>query len=93
MGMPGEVVGVRANGEEFPIEASISRVNLGNEMVLTVILRDISERKRATAQREQLESQLRQSKSCKVWVRSPGASRTTSITFLRRSAGMPDGAA
>jgi two-component system, cell cycle sensor histidine kinase and response regulator CckA len=61
MGTPGEVVGLRANGEEFPLEASISRVNLGNEVVLTVILRDISERKRAQLQREQLEAQLRQS--------------------------------
>jgi two-component system, cell cycle sensor histidine kinase and response regulator CckA len=61
MGMPGEVVGLRANGEEFPIEASISRVNLGADVVLTVIVRDMSEHKRAQAQREQLEAQLRQS--------------------------------
>src|SRR3982751_4614323 len=35
---------LRANGEEFPIEASISQYVLGERRVLTVILRDISDR-------------------------------------------------
>ncbi len=43
----GELRGLRANGEEFPIEASISRVNVNGRLLLTVILRDISERKAA----------------------------------------------
>jgi signal transduction histidine kinase/CheY-like chemotaxis protein len=60
-GFPGKVTGVRANGTEFPLEASITRVSVGSETVLTVTLRDISERLRAEEQHAQLEAQLRQS--------------------------------
>ena len=50
---PGTLVAVRSNGEEFPIEASISQVGTSSERLYTVILRDISVRKRT-------EDQLRQ---------------------------------
>jgi PAS domain S-box-containing protein len=48
-GVPQEyaLVGVRANGETFPLEASISCLHLEDERVYTVIGRDVSERKRA----------------------------------------------
>lgn len=42
-----DVAGLRANGEEFPIEASISRIEVNGEIVLTAILRDLTERRRA----------------------------------------------
>lgn len=61
MGVPGKIIGLRADGTEFPLEASVARVNLGDETILTVMLRDISERARAEEQRAQLEAQLRQS--------------------------------
>ena len=37
----------RANGEEFPIESSISQSNVSGKMSFTVIVRDVTEQKRA----------------------------------------------
>jgi PAS domain S-box-containing protein len=47
MGMLGALSALRADGTEFPIEASISQSSIGGERLFTVILRDITERKRA----------------------------------------------
>lgn len=58
MGRLGEVYGVRANGEEFPIEASISQIELTGEKLYTVILRDISARVAAEEQIRRMNAEL-----------------------------------
>lgn len=47
MTSPGLLTGLRANGKEFPIEASISQVKLDGDRIFTVVLRDITERVQA----------------------------------------------
>ncbi len=53
MDSPATLFAVRADGDEFPVEATISQVNVGGEKLFTVILRDVSMRAR-------MEEQLRQ---------------------------------
>jgi PAS domain S-box-containing protein len=55
----GVVTGLRANGEEFPIEASISQLELGEQKIFTVILRDITARVRALAELRKSEERAR----------------------------------
>ncbi len=58
MGALGEPLALRANGEEFPIEASISQEEANGKKLLTVIIRDITERKMAEAAIMNLSGQL-----------------------------------
>src|SRR6185436_3883198 len=44
---PGTLYGLRANGQEFPLEATISQVNVGGQKPYTATLRDVTERKQA----------------------------------------------
>jgi PAS domain S-box-containing protein len=54
MGKPRELQGVRANGEVFPMEASISRAGSGDSLLMTVTARDVTQLRQA--ERAQLAS-------------------------------------
>ena len=54
------LAGLRADGEEFPIDASISQVAVGGRRYYTVILRDITERQKAAAALEESHRELRE---------------------------------
>ena len=44
-----EIVGLRADGSEFPAEASVSKLEMNGEIFLTVMLHDVTARKQAEA--------------------------------------------
>ena len=54
----GALIGLRSEGEEFPIEASISQLEVAGQKRYTLILRDITDRKRADEALRKSEAQL-----------------------------------
>ncbi|MFO7752722.1 MAG: PAS domain S-box protein [Desulfobacteraceae bacterium] len=58
---PYEVLGLCKNGEEFPVRLEARNVPYKGKQVRTVEFRDITERKRAEAEKEKLQAQLLQS--------------------------------
>ena len=50
MGRLGTIFGLRADGKEFPIEASISHTTVGGSRYFTIILRDVSDKIRLEGQ-------------------------------------------
>jgi PAS domain S-box-containing protein len=59
MGRLGTLYGLRSNGDEFPIEASISQIKTDTGNLYTVILRDVTERVEAEDKLIESEQQLR----------------------------------
>lgn len=49
-----ELIGLRRNGEEFPLEISITHWTSGQKMFFSAVIRDITERKRALSGQEGL---------------------------------------
>ncbi|WP_137957893.1 PAS domain S-box protein [Burkholderia sp. 4M9327F10] len=60
MGKQRVLFGLRSNGEEFPIEASISQIRNGDGKLYTVMLRDITERIKAENAQRQTREELRE---------------------------------
>jgi two-component system cell cycle sensor histidine kinase/response regulator CckA len=60
VGVAGELAGRRMNGEEFPLEAAISQCTLQKQTLITLILRDSSERRRAEDDRLKFLAQIQQ---------------------------------
>ncbi|HEY9873538.1 MAG TPA: PAS domain S-box protein, partial [Candidatus Obscuribacterales bacterium] len=58
-----ETVHRRKDGSDFPVEVSAQSAEIGNEKVVLSIIRDISERKIAEAEREQLLARERQARA------------------------------
>lgn len=56
----GRVKGLRADGQELELEASISQVTVGEEKTLTAILRDVTDRVRAEEELAQYRRELSQ---------------------------------
>ena len=59
MGRYGLIYGLRASGEEFPVEATISQSGTPPNKLLTVILRDVTERMRVEQAQREHAGQLR----------------------------------
>ena len=63
MGGERVLAALRATGEEFPMEARISQSVVAGERLYTVILRDVTERKRAEEERDRLLERAREAAS------------------------------
>lgn len=55
-----EIVGLRADGTEIPLESTITQVTIDGQTQFTAILRDISERRRAEIELQESNKQLRE---------------------------------
>ena len=56
-----ETVNVRSNGEFFPVEITVRLQEIGDEMVMLVVVRDITERKQVEKELEKSKLELEQS--------------------------------
>jgi PAS domain S-box-containing protein len=85
---PGTLYALRASGEEFPIEATISQVALNGRKIFTVILRDISERReaeQALIQSEKLATTGRMAATIAHEINNPLEAITNLVYLLNRN--------
>ena len=64
MGVRMSVTGLRADGTEFPIEASVSALEVGGKRLLTAILRDMTERTQGEEELKRSVSRLKGTLDC-----------------------------
>ncbi|MEE9597017.1 MAG: PAS domain S-box protein, partial [Acidiferrobacterales bacterium] len=60
IGLPREVTGRRKDGSTFPLELAVSEIVIDGAPIFTSHIRDITERKNAEAERDELERELSQ---------------------------------
>jgi PAS domain S-box-containing protein len=53
------IFGLRQDGQEFPIESTISRTEVGGQTQLTAVLRDVTDRRQAERELRDMNAQLR----------------------------------
>lgn len=54
-----EITGLRTDGSQFPIDSTISQMQIDGKMQFTAVLRDVTERRRAEAELREMNLQLR----------------------------------
>ena len=57
-----EIEAIKKSGEEFPVELAVKQINVGNRLLFTANIRDISDRRAAESQRKLHETELEQAK-------------------------------
>jgi len=95
MTSPAILAGVRTNGEEFPIEATISQVQADGERLYTVILRDITGRKQAEQallRSEKLASVGRMAATIAHEINNPLAATTNALFIAMSQKDLPEAA-
>jgi PAS domain S-box-containing protein len=92
---PATLTALRADGEEFPVEITISRVNVGGEQLYTAILRDITQRRRtegALIQSEKLASVGRLAATVAHEINNPLDAVTGLLYLLKNNPSLDDAA-
>jgi PAS domain S-box-containing protein len=93
MRAPGSLFGIRSDGVEFPMEATISQVESEGEKLYTIILRDVTVRRQseeALAKSEKLASAGRLAATIAHEINNPLAAVTNLLYLARSSEQLPE---